>query len=86
MNLATRRPAIRAAGSVHPANNGSSQASVLATDTQAALPDLVPAANLSPSAVLDEFAGDPNFMTSLARGRHEIGQGGLRVGGQYGGL
>ncbi|HKO19588.1 MAG TPA: hypothetical protein VJU82_11955, partial [Acidobacteriaceae bacterium] len=24
--------------------------------------------NASPSASLDEFAGDPNFMTSLARG------------------
>jgi IclR family pca regulon transcriptional regulator len=28
----------------------------------------VPAANTTPSASLDEYAGDPNFMTSLARG------------------
>ena len=34
----------------------------------AAAPEPEKAANASPSASLDEFAGDPNFMTSLARG------------------
>jgi IclR family pca regulon transcriptional regulator len=37
-------------------------------ELQAAAAELSHAAELAPSATLDEFAGDPNFMTSLARG------------------
>jgi IclR family pca regulon transcriptional regulator len=35
---------------------------------EAAPPAVVPAAKTTPAATLDAFTGDPNFMTSLARG------------------
>jgi IclR family pca regulon transcriptional regulator len=38
------------------------------SDIHAAAPTPAPSPNTSPSASLDAFAGDPNFMTSLARG------------------
>jgi IclR family pca regulon transcriptional regulator len=41
---------------------------VSAPEIEAAQPALVAPPNTSPSAGLDVYAGDPNFMTSLARG------------------
>lgn len=60
----TRRAAVRT-NTATAAANGTSAASAAVAD----LPS-VPAApvNLTPSSTLDEYAGDPNFMTSLARG------------------
>lgn len=68
MNLATRRPTPRTV------SNGAT--SVALSSVGAPVADLempapapsAPAANTTPSSSLDEFAGDPNFMTSLARG------------------
>jgi len=66
MNLASRRTAVRTTTNVMtlPAL-AAAPAAVPSKDSQA-----VPAAPvvLTPSSSLDEFAGDPNFMTSLARG------------------
>jgi len=68
MTLATRRTADRAprAGaplSILPALAPLSDAAAVSTPAASAAP-----ANASPSAALDVYAGDPNFMTSLARG------------------
>jgi IclR family pca regulon transcriptional regulator len=69
MNVATRRPDQRTPP------NGATAAAL--PSTLAPVSDIdVPATpeapstqpNLTPSASLDQFAGDPNFMTSLARG------------------
>jgi len=67
--LATRRPAQRTtqAGAA-PATKPFPAPPISAIDIKAAPPELAPLANATPSASLDEFAGDPNFMTSLARG------------------
>ena len=69
MNLATRRPASRTV------SNGSTSASMSAVLTSvsdveipAAQPVSAQPPNAAPCSALDEFAGDPNFMTSLARG------------------
>jgi IclR family pca regulon transcriptional regulator len=69
MNLATRRSIVGPAPAAAPASaiaavvNSDSKPEMQAT---AAVPGAV--ANATPSAALDAFAGDPNFMTSLARG------------------
>ncbi len=68
MTLATRRTADRVsrAGaplSILPALAPISDATTVSTPAASAAP-----ANASPSAALDVYAGDPNFMTSLARG------------------
>ncbi|HEY4381111.1 MAG TPA: IclR family transcriptional regulator C-terminal domain-containing protein [Acidobacteriaceae bacterium] len=68
MNLATRRPVVRTSPV---AAKQVAVASVPAPPAPLEFHPAVPAApppNVSPSASLDEFAGDPNFMTSLARG------------------
>lgn len=66
MTLASRRPAARTAPVGVPPTP-SSPASKSSTRAELrAVPD--PPASLPPSAALNEFAGDPNFMTSLARG------------------
>lgn len=69
MNVATRRPAHRTS------NNGMAStmspaplAPAPRADAPATPDGLTTPANSSPSATLDEFSGDPNFMTSLARG------------------
>jgi IclR family pca regulon transcriptional regulator len=69
MTVATRRPANRTStNGVAPAISPSLPASAPRADAPA-IPDvLATPANSSPSSTLDEFAGDPNFMTSLARG------------------
>jgi IclR family pca regulon transcriptional regulator len=53
-----------------PVSSGSHLPRPVSPAASAAVLESVPerAANSSPSASLDEFAGDPNFMTSLARG------------------
>jgi IclR family pca regulon transcriptional regulator len=56
MTIATRRPTQPAATPPH---------SVLAAPIQ---PAPLPAVKQTPASTLDPFAGDPNFMTSLARG------------------
>ncbi len=68
MNVATRRPAHRA--STNGATSATASAVLTAPRAESpAIPDvLAPPANATPSSSLDEFAGDPNFMTSLARG------------------
>jgi IclR family pca regulon transcriptional regulator len=70
MNLATRRPAARAAAAaiIPSTSNGASQARTPVAEVPAVPAPLAPPATLTPSAALDTFAGDPNFMTSLARG------------------
>jgi len=69
MNVATRRPAVRTAAAATPsANNGSSLALAPVEEAAAEPVSLAQPANLTPSAALEAFAGDPNFMTSLARG------------------
>jgi len=69
MTLASRRPAARTVPvgappvPVPPVLKSASRTEIgVVPDVPAALP------NATPSAALDEFAGDPNFMTSLARG------------------
>ena len=68
MTLASRRPAARTAPvgappAIQTVPKATSRAELRAVpDPPASLP------NAKPSAALDEFAGDPNFMTSLARG------------------
>ena len=69
MNVAARRPAHRtspngAPSAVPPSLLGS--ASRVNTPPVPETP--VALVNATPSSTLDEFAGDPNFMTSLARG------------------
>ncbi len=62
--VATRRPVVRPAPvSAKP----TALRPVSAPEIEAAQPALV-VPNTSPSAALDVYAGDPNFMTSLARG------------------
>jgi len=69
MNLATRRPAARIVpAGTHAAVIPSDLISVSTDANEAAPAVAVPSANPTPSSTLDEFAGDPNFMTSLARG------------------
>jgi IclR family pca regulon transcriptional regulator len=66
MTLATRRPATRTAPAGIPATATPFAVTPgKASDIQEVVD--TPAA-LTPSSALDEFAGDPNFMTSLARG------------------
>lgn len=69
MSLATRRSIVGPAPAAKPA---SAIAAVLTSDskTEAQATTAEPAvlADVTPSAALDAFAGDPNFMTSLARG------------------
>ena len=63
MNLTARRANPRTS------SNGAASAVLDPPEPASAAP--VPAAkpaNVTPSSALDEFAGDPNFMTSLARG------------------
>ena len=68
MTLASRRPAVRTAPVgvppvIQPGPKSASRAEIrVVPDPPASMP------NATPSAALDEFAGDPNFMTSLARG------------------
>ncbi|HEV2619836.1 MAG TPA: helix-turn-helix domain-containing protein, partial [Acidobacteriaceae bacterium] len=67
VNSATRRPPSRNPPAIVP----DPPASTPPPASQAApLPSAAPVAavNAAPSAALDAFAGDPNFMTSLARG------------------
>jgi IclR family pca regulon transcriptional regulator len=66
MTVATRRPAARTAPVS--TNHTESPAAIPSpgNGTHAAITD--PALPGTPSASLDEYAGDPNFMTSLARG------------------
>src|ERR1035441_10077343 len=69
MNVAARRPAHRtspngAPSAVPPALLGSASR----VNTPPVLETPAALANATPSSTLDEFAGDPNFMTSLARG------------------
>lgn len=68
MNLATRRTAVRTSpiAAKHAAIPTVLKA-VSTPDIQAAQPALAPP-NTTPSSALDVYAGDPNFMTSLARG------------------
>ena len=67
MNVATRR--IAASVGATPAAIVSSFSSASAPDAQTpTAPVPAPAPNTTPSATLDQYAGDPNFMTSLARG------------------
>ncbi|HEX9201826.1 MAG TPA: IclR family transcriptional regulator C-terminal domain-containing protein, partial [Acidobacteriaceae bacterium] len=69
MNLATRRPTHRTTPpNGIPAAKPSPVVSIKATEISTTPAVAVPPANTSPSSALDEFAGDPNFMTSLARG------------------
>ena len=69
MNLATRRPAARIVPAGTRAAAIPSEVISVSTDANEAAPAVaVPSANPTPSSTLDEFAGDPNFMTSLARG------------------
>jgi IclR family pca regulon transcriptional regulator len=65
MNLATRRTAVRTLPAASSANGSSHASAAAVADPPPAL--AVPAI-LTPSSTLDEYAGDPNFMTSLARG------------------
>jgi IclR family pca regulon transcriptional regulator len=72
MNVATRRPAHRTppieaipAAVATPPSNRSAELYAAPGELSRAT-DATPAA--APCAALDEFAGDPNFMTSLARG------------------
>ena len=67
MTLATRRPAARTAPAGVPTALLAS-APVSRPEKETPLAASAPLPNLSPAATLDEFAGDPNFMTSLARG------------------
>jgi IclR family transcriptional regulator, pca regulon regulatory protein len=67
MNPVTRRTAVRTIPAA-PATNGYSSASTALVDPPPAAAALAATVNLTPSSTLDEFAGDPNFMTSLARG------------------
>ena len=67
MNVATRRIAARTGAT--PAAIVSSFPSAPDPDAQTpTAPVPAPAPNTTPSATLDQYAGDPNFMTSLARG------------------
>jgi IclR family pca regulon transcriptional regulator len=68
MNVATRRAAIRTIPTASSANGSSHASAAAVDDPPPAPPALVVPANLTPSSTLDEYAGDPNFMTSLARG------------------
>lgn len=68
-NLATRRPAHRTLPvAVSPAPIPSAATPISDIDILASsgVPATLP--NLTPSSTLDQYAGDPNFMTSLARG------------------
>ncbi len=68
MTLATRRIADRTPRAAAPISVMPALAPVPDNDAETAtLASAVPA-NTSPSAALDVYAGDPNFMTSLARG------------------
>ena len=68
MTLASRRPAVRTAPvgvppAIQPVPKSASRSEIRVVPDP---PALTP--NATPSVALDEFAGDPNFMTSLARG------------------
>ena len=68
MNLATRRTAVRTSPiAAKHAAIPTVLKPVSTPDIQAAQPSLAPP-NTTPSSALDVYAGDPNFMTSLARG------------------
>jgi IclR family pca regulon transcriptional regulator len=68
MNIAVRRPAPRplANGAVSDAAQPRPEPSSSAESEVVTVAH--PAVHATPSSALDEFAGDPNFMTSLARG------------------
>lgn len=64
-NLVTRRPAVRPA----PVSAKPAVLKPISTaEFQVAPTAPAPSSNATPSSALDAFAGDPNFMTSLARG------------------
>ncbi len=66
MTLASRRPAVRSIPAGAPPRTmalAPKQLSRMEIETVPVAP-----ANSTPSSSLDEYAGDPNFMTSLARG------------------
>jgi IclR family transcriptional regulator, pca regulon regulatory protein len=66
MTLATRRPIVRSTPVVAKRTPAPAAVAPVPTEDAPAPPMLAP--NTSPSAALDAYAGDPNFMTSLARG------------------
>lgn len=66
MTLASRRPASRTAPVGAPPLEIASAPKSLSEAEMHVVPD--GALNTTPSAALEQFAGDPNFMTSLARG------------------
>jgi IclR family pca regulon transcriptional regulator len=67
--LATRRPTTRTATIIaRPNTILPAPVSVSRVDAPTALAESVVPANITPSSALDIYAGDPNFMTSLARG------------------
>jgi IclR family pca regulon transcriptional regulator len=69
MHLATRRTAVRPPPvAVKSAAIPTVLTPISAPDIQSAPATLAPPPNATPSAALDIYAGDPNFMTSLARG------------------
>ena len=68
MTLATRRIADRTPRAGAPISVMPSLAPVSDNGAETATPASAVPANTSPSAALDVYAGDPNFMTSLARG------------------
>jgi IclR family pca regulon transcriptional regulator len=67
MNVATRRAAVRTAP-ITPAAIVSAPVPVAPAERKIAASGLPASTNVTPSSTLNEYAGDPNFMTSLARG------------------
>ncbi len=69
MNLATRRPPTETdSNGLHPVDTAAALAVARHVEDEVVPAPVPKPVNTSPSASLDEYAGDPNFMTSLARG------------------
>jgi IclR family pca regulon transcriptional regulator len=69
MNLATRRPTSQTVSNGMPHVDTAAAIDVVSRVEDETVPaPVAKPVNTSPSASLDEYAGDPNFMTSLARG------------------
>jgi IclR family pca regulon transcriptional regulator len=69
MNLATRRPTSQTVSNGMPHVDTAAAIDVVSrVEDETVTAPVAKPVNTSPSASLDEYAGDPNFMTSLARG------------------